>query len=44
MADIRIFQDRQNIRMVMKEGTVYIDKRKGHEKYVIQNWNWKIVD
>ncbi|MFC1937715.1 amidohydrolase family protein [Chloroflexota bacterium] len=44
LADIRILQDRQNIRMVMKEGTVYIDKREGHEKSVIQNWNWKIVD
>ncbi|MFC1937921.1 amidohydrolase family protein, partial [Chloroflexota bacterium] len=44
LQDIKLFQDRQNIRMVMKEGTVYVDKRKGHEKSVIQNWNWKIVD
>ncbi|MFC1937923.1 amidohydrolase family protein [Chloroflexota bacterium] len=44
LVDIKLFQNRDNIRMVMKEGTVHIDKRKGHEKSVIQNWNWKIVD
>ncbi|MFC1937704.1 amidohydrolase family protein, partial [Chloroflexota bacterium] len=43
LQDIRAYQDRENIRMVMKEGRVNIDKRKGHEKSVIQNWNWKIV-
>ena len=44
LADVRVLRDRQNIRMVMKEGTAWIDKRKGHEKSVVQNWNWKIVD
>ncbi|MFC1937709.1 amidohydrolase family protein [Chloroflexota bacterium] len=44
LADIRVLRDRQNIRMVMKEGMAWIDKRKGHEKSVVQNWNWKIVD
>ncbi|MFC1937939.1 amidohydrolase family protein [Chloroflexota bacterium] len=42
--NIKVLRDRENIRIVMKEGTVYVDKRKGHEKSVVQNWNWKIVD
>ncbi|MFC1937959.1 amidohydrolase family protein [Chloroflexota bacterium] len=44
LQNIKVFQDRNNTMLVMKEGTVHIDKRKGHEKSVIQNWNWKIID
>ncbi|MFC1937943.1 amidohydrolase family protein, partial [Chloroflexota bacterium] len=43
LQDIKVYQDRENIRLVMKEGMVYIDKRPGHERYVIHNWNWKVV-
>lgn len=43
LADIRILQQRERIRMVMKEGRIFVDKRPGHEKYVIhdQTWGWK---
>ena len=43
LADIRVLQDRGRIKMVMKEGRVYVDRRPGHEKYVIhdQSWGWK---
>ncbi len=42
--DIKILQERQKIRMVMKEGRVFVDRRAGQEKYVIhdQSWGWKI--
>ncbi|MFC1937708.1 amidohydrolase family protein [Chloroflexota bacterium] len=43
LADIRVLRESQNIRMVMKDGRVWIDKRKAYEKSVIQKWNWKIV-
>ncbi|MFC1937877.1 amidohydrolase family protein [Chloroflexota bacterium] len=41
LQDIKVFQNRDNIRMVIKEGKVYVDKRPGHEKYVVNDWNWK---
>lgn len=43
LADIRVLQERDRIRLVMKEGRVYIDKRPGHERYVIhdQTWGWE---
>jgi len=42
LEDITILQDREKIRMVMKEGNIFVDKRPGHNKYVVQNqeWNW----
>jgi imidazolonepropionase-like amidohydrolase len=42
LRDIRILQDRKQIRLVMKEGIVFVDKRPGREKYVIhdQEWGW----
>ncbi len=43
LADIRVLQDRGRIRLVMKEGRVYVDRRPGHEKSVIhdQSYGWK---
>ena len=43
LADIRVLQQRDKIKMVMKEGKLYVDKRPGHEKYVIhdQSYSWK---
>ncbi len=43
LADIRVLQQRDRIRLVMKEGRVYVNKRSGHEKHVIhdQSWSWK---
>lgn len=43
LADIRVLQERKNIKLVMKEGRIYVDKRLGHEKYVIhdQDYGWK---
>lgn len=45
LKDIRILQDKQKIKMVMKEGTIFVDRRAGHEKYVIsdEKWNWKRI-
>ncbi|MFC1937940.1 amidohydrolase family protein [Chloroflexota bacterium] len=43
-ANIKVLRDRDNFRMVMKEGRIYIDKRPGHEKSVVQNWDWKFPD
>ncbi len=42
--DIHVLQERDKIRMVMKEGRIFVDKRPGHEKYVIhdQSYGWKI--
>lgn len=36
LADIRVLQDREKIRLVMKSGDVFVDRRKGYEKRVIQ--------
>jgi imidazolonepropionase-like amidohydrolase len=43
LLDIRVLQERNKIRLVMKEGRVYLDRRPGHEKYVIhdQSYGWK---
>lgn len=43
LADIKVLQAREKIKMVMKEGKVYVDKRPGHEKHVIhdQSYGWK---
>jgi imidazolonepropionase-like amidohydrolase len=44
--DIRLLQDKDNIRMVMKEGEVFVDKISAKPRYVIsaQPGSWKIVD
>jgi len=45
LKDIRILQNRQKIKMVMKEGRIHVDRRPGHEKSVIADpeWGWKII-
>jgi imidazolonepropionase-like amidohydrolase len=44
--DIRLLQDKDNIRMVMKEGEVFVDKISDTPRYVIsaQPGSWKIID
>jgi len=46
LADITCLQDKKNIQIVMKEGRVYADRRKGHSKSVVNvnPGDWKIVD
>lgn len=43
--DIRLFQERDNIRLVVKEGKVCVDKRAGQDKHVIfdQSYSWKLA-
>lgn len=45
-ADITVLQPRENIKMVMKEGKVFVDRRKGHEKGVINvdYRSWALAD
>ncbi len=44
--DIRLLQERDNIRMVMKEGEVFVDKISATPRYVISAapGSWKIID
>lgn len=44
--DIRVLQDRQRIKIVMKDGRVWVDRRPGHERRVIQveEGSWAIID
>jgi imidazolonepropionase-like amidohydrolase len=46
LADIACLQQKQNIRLVMKEGRVYADRRPGKSKNVVnvKPGEWKIVD
>jgi imidazolonepropionase-like amidohydrolase len=46
LKDIRVLQKKQNIRLVMKEGKVYADRRPGHSKNVVnvKQGDWKIID
>jgi imidazolonepropionase-like amidohydrolase len=43
LADIRLLQDRDRIRLVMKEGQVHVDRRPGQNRHVVhdQSWGWK---
>jgi len=45
-ADIAVLAKKENIQMVMKEGTVFVDRRPGKSKSVVQvePKSWKIVD
>jgi imidazolonepropionase-like amidohydrolase len=40
--DIALFKERQNIQLVVKAGRVYLDRRPGHERSIIQDreWDW----
>ena len=44
--DIKVLQQKKNIKIVMKEGKVYADRRPGHDKNVVnvKPGDWKIVD
>ena len=46
LADIRVLQERKNIGLVMKEGTVYVDRRPGKSKEVldVEPDSWKFID
>ena len=46
LKDIRCLQDKQNIKVVMKEGRVYADRRPGKSKNVVnvKPGDWKIID
>ena len=39
LKDIRVLQDKQKISIVMKEGTIHVDRRPGREKYVVHDQN-----
>lgn len=45
LKDIGILQDKSRIKIVMKEGKIFVDRRPGHDKYVIhdQEWGWKRI-
>ena len=44
--DISVLTEKRNIKMVMKEGTVFVDRRPGQSKSAVQveNQSWKILD
>lgn len=46
LADIRLLQDREKIKLVMKEGKLYVDRREGRRKEVIhdESRNWIQID
>ncbi|MBE0555883.1 MAG: amidohydrolase family protein [Proteobacteria bacterium] len=45
LKDIRILKDKEKIKVVMKEGKIFVDRRPGHKKLVIHDeaWNWKRI-
>jgi imidazolonepropionase-like amidohydrolase len=46
LKNIRVFQEKKNIELVMKEGRVYADRRPGHSKSVVSVTpkDWKKID
>ncbi len=36
----KVFESRKNFLMVMKEGVIYVDRRPGHERHVIEDAAW----
>lgn len=46
LADIRCLQEKKNIQIVMKEGKVFADRRRGHAKSIVnaEPGSWKIPD
>lgn len=44
--DITVLQEKKNIKMVMKEGEIFVDRRPGKNKSAVQvvHKSWKIVD
>ena len=45
LKDIRILQDKEKIKIVMKEGQIMVDRRPGHQKFVIhdQEGGWQRI-
>jgi len=45
LKDIRILQEKEKIKIVMKEGKIFVDRRPGHQKYVIhdQQGGWQRI-
>ncbi len=45
LKDIRILQDKEKIKIVMKEGKIFVDRRPGREKYVVhdQEGSWQRI-
>jgi imidazolonepropionase-like amidohydrolase len=43
--DIGLFKKRENIQLVVKAGRVYLDRRQGHERSIIQerDWDWALT-
>lgn len=41
LADITIFQDKKKIKMVMKDGQIFVDRRPKSKRSVIQSQDWK---
>jgi imidazolonepropionase-like amidohydrolase len=46
LKDISLLQEKKNIKLVMKEGRIYADRRPGRNKSVVnvKSGDWKIVD
>ena len=46
LKDIRLLQDKKNVKLVMKEGKIYADRRPGRDKNVVsaKSGDWKIID
>jgi imidazolonepropionase-like amidohydrolase len=46
LRDISLLQQKKNIKVVMKEGRIYADRRPGHSKNVVnaKQGEWKIID
>jgi len=46
LKDIACLQKKQNIKLVMKEGRIYADRRPGRNKNVVNatSGDWKIID
>ena len=40
LKDFRILQDKEKIKIVMKEGKIFVDRRPGHRKLVIHDEAW----
>jgi imidazolonepropionase-like amidohydrolase len=46
LEDITVLQPKQNIKMVMKEGEIFVDRRPGKDKsaVAVADGSWKIID
>lgn len=46
LKDITVLQEKANIKMVMKEGKIYVDRRTGKDKSAVrvEHQSWKVID